>query len=215
MRRKTFAIFGLGRFGMTLARELTELGHDVIAVDKDLSLVQTAGEFCNAMSFDMTDVDIMRKSGIADADIAIIASGSSLEDSILCVLNLNELGIENIIVKARDEKCATALIKIGASQVVLPEKEMGKNLAAKIASEGNLIELFNLGDDNLVFEMKVKSEWVGKNLIEINPRANYDINVIALKRGFDISININPQDKFEKDDIIVCIGNERAIRKRL
>ena len=114
INKQTYAVFGLGRFGFTLAYELSQMGQDVIAVDKDMNLVEAADEFCTALSFDMTDIDAMKSAGIKDADVAIIATGSSLEDSILCTLNLKELGVPKVIVKARNSKHALAFHKIGA-----------------------------------------------------------------------------------------------------
>ena len=128
-KKQTYAIFGLGRFGFTLASELVGLGQDVIAVDKDMELVEDADVFCTALAFDMTDIDAMEKAGIKDVDTAIVATGSSLEDSILATLNLKELGIKNVVVKARNEKHALALKKIGADRVVMPEREMAKRIA--------------------------------------------------------------------------------------
>ena len=170
INKQTYAVFGLGRFGFTLAYELSQMGQDVIAVDKDMNLVEAADEFCTALSFDMTDIDAMKSAGIKDADVAIIATGSSLEDSILCTLNLKELGVPKVIVKARNSKHALALHKIGADRVVMPEMEMAKRLAIKQVMGDDLIEMFDLGDNNLVFEIVVKESWIHKSLNQINPR---------------------------------------------
>ena len=211
--KQTYAVFGLGRFGFTLAYELSQMGQDVIAVDKDMNLVEAADEFCTALSFDMTDIDAMKSAGIKDADVAIIATGSSLEDSILCTLNLKELGVPKVIVKARNSKHALALHKIGADRVVMPEMEMAKRLAIKQVMGDDLIEMFDLGDNNLVFEIVVKESWIHKSLNQINPRSNYNINVIALKRDNEFIIKIDPFEPFKKGDVIVAIASDTDFKK--
>ena len=213
INKQTYAVFGLGRFGFTLAYELSQMGQDVIAVDKDMNLVEAADEFCTALSFYMTDIDAMKSAGIKDADVAIIATGSSLEDSILCTLNLKELGVPKVIVKARNSKHALALHKIGADRVVMPEMEMAKRLAIKQVMGDDLIEMFDLGDNNLVFEIVVKESWIHKSLNQINPRSNYNINVIALKRDNEFIIKIDPFEPFKKGDVIVAIASDTDFKK--
>ena len=95
-KKQTYAVFGLGRFGFTLASELVGLGQDVIAVDKNMDLVEDADEFCTALAFDMTDIDAMEKAGIKDVDTAIVATGASLEDSILATLNLKAVSYTHL-----------------------------------------------------------------------------------------------------------------------
>ena len=207
-KKQTYAIFGLGRYGFTLASELIGLGQDVIAVDKDMELVEDADVFCTALAFDMTDIDAMEKAGIKDVDTAIVATGSSLEDSILATLNLKELGIKNVVVKARNEKHALALKKIGADRVVMPEREMAKRIAIKQVMDDDLVEMFNLGDDNIVFEMVVKESWIGLSLNQINPRSLYNINVIALRRDDNFMIKIDPFEPFKAGDVIVAIASD-------
>ena len=213
INKQTYAVFGLGRFGFTLAYELSQMGQDVIAVDKDMNLVEAADEFCTALSFDMTDIDAMKSAGIKDADVAIIATGSSLEDSILCTLNLKELGVPKVIVKARNSKHALALHKIGADRVVMPEMEMAKRLAIKQVMGDDLIEMFDLGDNNLVFEIVVKESWIHKSLNQINPRSNYNINVIALKRDNEFIIKIDTFEPFKIGDVIVAIASDTDFKK--
>lgn len=212
-KKNTYAIFGLGRFGFTLAKELSKLNQDVIAVDQDLDLVNMADDFCTALSFDMTNIEDMRKAGIQDVNTAIVATGSSLEDSILATINLKELGVETVIAKAKNEKHALALSRVGADRVVLPESDVAKRLAYKQALGKGLVEVFNLGDQNTVFEAQIKKEWIGKNLIEINPRLKYNVNVIALKRDNDFKINLDPKENFKEGDVIVAISSNKDFEK--
>lgn len=212
-KKQTYAVFGLGRFGFTLASELVELGQDVIAVDKDINLVEDADSFCTALAFDMTDIDAMEKAGIKDVDTAIVATGSSLEDSILATLNLKELGVKNVVVKARNEKHAMALQKIGADRVVMPEMEMAKRIAIKQVMDDDLVEMFNLGDNNIVFEVVVKESWIGLSLNQINPRSLYNINVIALRRDNKFNIKIDPYDSFKAGDVIVALASDADFKR--
>lgn len=212
-KKNTYAIFGLGRFGFTLAKELSKLNQDVIAVDQDLDLVNMADNFCTALSFDMTNIEDMKKAGIQDVNTAIIATGSSLEDSIIATINLKELGVETVIAKAKNEKHALALSRVGADRVVFPESDVAKRLAYKQVLGKGLVEVFNLGDQNTVFETQIKKEWIGKNLIEVNPRLKYSVNVIALKRDNDFKINLDPKENFKEGDVIVAISSNKDFEK--
>lgn len=132
---KQYVILGLGIFGSTIAKTLSQYNHEVIAIDKDLACVDRVSDFVTqAIQADFTDIDQLRAIGIQDCDAAVVATGSHLEESIMGVMNLRELGIPFIMAKAKNKKYMQILQKIGADYVVRPEKEMGERVAKKLVS---------------------------------------------------------------------------------
>ena len=212
-KKKTYAIFGLGRFGMTLARELAAQGEEVIAIDKDINLINEADEFAVAYSFDFTSMDALKASGIKDIDVAVVATGENLEEAILLILNLKELNIPRIIAKAQNQKFGLALEKVGADQIVLPERDMAKRLALRLSSSDDLLEMFNLGTGAIAYEMKVKSSWVGKSLIDLDLRGKYAVNVVGVKTSEGVKVNVNPNRQFEEDDTLLIISDEKSFKE--
>lgn len=211
-KTRTYAVLGLGRFGFTLAKELSQMNQDVIAIDKDIENVEKADEFATSFALDFSDAEALKEVGVGDADVAIVATSASLEETILAVLTLKELNIPRIICKAKDTKYAEVLKKIGADVTILPESEMARRLALKEGSQNNVLELYDLGGDCLVYEMKVKEEWVGQSLIELNLRNKYSINVIGFKEGEKLSLIVDPQRKFQENDAILVVSNQEALK---
>jgi len=161
---KQYVILGLGIFGSTIAKTLSQYNHEVIAIDKDLACVDRVSDFVTqAIQADFTDIDQLRAIGIQDCDAAVVATGSHLEESIMGVMNLRELGIPFIMAKAKNKKYMQILQKIGADYVVRPEKEMGERVAKKLVSR-NIIDLIDIDDDYSIVEIAAPAKWVGKTL---------------------------------------------------
>lgn len=159
---KQYVILGLGIFGSTIAKTLSQYNHEVIAIDKDLACVDRVSDFVTqAIQADFTDIDQLRAIGIQDCDAAVVATGSHLEESIMGVMNLRELGIPFIMAKAKNKKYMQILQKIGADYVVRPEKEMGERVAKKLVSR-NIIDLIDIDDDYSIVEIAAPAKWVGK-----------------------------------------------------
>jgi len=210
--RKTVAILGLGIFGSTLAKDLCRYNVDVIAVDKDMSSVERISEFVNnAVCLDFTDINQLKAVGVGDADIGIVTSGSLLEESIMGILNLKELGVERIIAKSKNRKYSEILKKIGADETVSPEKSFGKSLAKKLVSK-DILELFDLDNDYTIFDMKVPTTWTNKSLIELNLRNKYNLNVIGVRRNDKLLINFDPNEKILENDEILAVGENEIFK---
>ena len=226
---KQFAVIGLGRFGITVARTLTEKGFQVIAIDSDEEKVRVASEFATvAVQLDATDATSLQKVGLKDIDTAIVAVGEDISASILVTMICKDIGIPMVISKATDPLQGKILAKIGADRVVFPERDMGEKLAESLASPG-IFDYISVSKDYSIVEISAPTAFCGKTLGEINLRAKYGVTVIAIKHkipGIDKSgeptfsekIIIAPTSKDEiiKGDTLVVLGEVKnvALSKR-
>ena len=207
MSNKQFVIIGLGRFGSSVARTLSELGNDVLAIDKDEDIVQEiSDEVTHAVQLDATDENALRSLGIRNFDVAVITIGDNIQSSIMATLLVKELGAKYIIAKAQSDLHSKVLYKIGADRVVLPEKEMGVRIAHNLVST-NILDYIELSSDYSVIEIQASENWSGKTLNDLGLRSKYGINIMAIKRGDDVNISPLAEDIIETDDIIVAIGS--------
>ncbi|MDD4202966.1 MAG: TrkA family potassium uptake protein [Candidatus Omnitrophica bacterium] len=210
---RQFAVIGLGRFGYSVAKTLAGKKHQVIAIDSDEAIVQKISDFvAQAVCLDSTDMEALQSVSIKEVDVAICAIGTNLEASILTTLNLKELGIKNIVCKARNETQKMLLEKIGATKVVLPENEMGIRLANSLMTS-QVVEQISLSEYASVAEVLPPQELVGKSLGEVNIRAQYGLNVISIKEGNDVNMHPKADDIIKKDAILVVIGSDLDIDK--
>jgi trk system potassium uptake protein len=207
MSNKQFVIIGLGRFGSSIARTLSELGNDVLAIDKDEDIVQEISEeVTHAVQLDATDENALRSLGIRNFDVAVVTIGDNIQSSIMATLLVKELGVKYIIAKAQSDLHSKVLYKIGADRVVLPEKEMGVRIAHNLVST-NILDYIELSPDYSVIEIKASENWSGKTLSDLGLRSKYGINIMAIKRGDDVNISPLAEDIIETDDVIVAIGS--------
>lgn len=210
---KTYAVFGLGRYGMAVAKELASHGKDVLAIDIDESIVNSAISeipFCKCA--DITDIDVVRELGVADIDIVIIAMASNLEASVMAVMLCKELGVKTVIAKCGSEMHRKILLKVGADKVVFPENESGTRLAKNLLSSG-FVDVFDLSGDVSMIELNVKPEWVGKTLVELNLRKKLGVNVIAIRNGENLQINVDPFAPLDASMQMLVIVNKSKINK--
>ena len=207
MKKRTYAVFGLGRYGQAVARELVDNGMEVIAVDDNQDVVNEAAAFlpmCKCA--DVTDADVIARLGISEIDMVIICMASNLEASVMAVTLCKEAGVETVIAKCGNEMHQKILLRVGADHVVFPENESGVRLAKNLLSSG-FIDMISLSKDVSIVEITVKDEWVGKNLIELNLRKKYGLNIVAVKRGEDVNVNVNPEEPLDKSMTLIVIAN--------
>ena len=212
---KQYVILGLGIFGSTIAKTLSPYNHEVIAIDKDLACVDRVSDFVTqAIQADFTDIDQLRAIGIQDCDAAVVATGSHLEESIMGVMNLRELGIPFIMAKAKNKKYMQILQKIGADYVVRPEKEMGERVAKKLVSR-NIIDLIDIDDDYSIVEIAAPAKWVGKTLKALELRTNYGINVLGIRKNPKEHLSISPDAFYtiETNDQLLVIADNKIFKK--
>lgn len=210
---KTYAVFGLGRYGLSVAQELVNDGAEVLAVDINENIVNDAIEFlpyCKCA--DVTDPDVIKQLGISNVDVVVIAMAGSLEASVMTTMLCKEAGVETVIVKCANEMHKKILTKVGADIVVLPESESGIRLAKNLLSSG-FIDIVELSKDVSMFEMKVRDEWFGKNLVSLDLRKKYGINVVALCKGDDVTTEVNPTMPLEKGMKLIVVANSEKLKK--
>lgn len=212
MSKKDIAVIGLGKFGMSLALHLAENDYNVVAIDSDKERVdEIAEEVTFAATADVSDMEALREAGVANVDIAVIGIGS-IEASILVTVGCKELGVPQIIAKATNDIHAHILKKIGADMTLIPEAETGIRLAKNIIG-GMFIELFEISDKFSLAEIEVPSEWIGHKVSDLKVREKYHLNIIAIKRKDEVSVQILPFTVFQVDDIIVVAGENSDLKK--
>ncbi|KZZ83024.1 MULTISPECIES: TrkA family potassium uptake protein [Bacillaceae] len=209
--KKEFAVIGLGRFGGSICRALSEEGMEVMAIDNDEDRVN---EFANIASHavvgDTTDEAVLKSLGIRNFDHVIVAIGENIQASILTTLILKDLGVKNITVKAQNDYHEKVLAKIGADKIVHPERDMGRRIAHNIISN-NVLDYLELSDEHSIVEIVANKKLAGNTLINLDIRANYGINIVAIKRNKDIIVSPQAEEAIELNDILIVIGADSDI----
>lgn len=211
--KKEFAVIGLGRFGGSICRELIVQGMEVLAIDHDEDRVnEFASIASHAVIGDTTDESVLKSLGIRNFDHVIVAIGDDIQSSILTTLILKELGVSNITVKAQNDYHEKVLMKIGADHVVHPERDMGRRIAHKIASN-NVLDYLELSDEHSIVEIVASDKLDGKSLIDLDIRAKYGINIVAFKRGSEIIVSPQANETIQTNDILIVIGADQDISR--
>lgn len=212
-KKRTYAVFGLGRYGIAVARELVDNGKEVIAVDCDQRLVNNAAAYLPVCKCgDITDAEVISRLGIGSIDTVIVCMASNLEASVMAVTLCKEAGVPMVIAKCANEMQQKILLRVGADKVVFPENESGVRLAKNLLSSG-FVDMVSLAKNVSMIELDVKPEWVGKNLIELNLRKKYSINVVAVRQGEMVSVDIDPHAALEETDKLIVIANTEKLAK--
>ena len=207
MSKKQFIVIGLGRFGSSVAETLYSLGNDVLAVDHDEDVIQNiSNKVTHAIQVDADDENSLKALGIRNFDCAVISIGSDIQSSILATLLVKELGVKHVVAKATTALHAKVLYKIGANRVVFPERDMGVRVAHNLVSS-NILDYIELSPEYSIAEVVSPVEWHNKTLRELNVRAQYGINVMAIKTNNDIDVSPLADNVIEPGDIIVAIGS--------
>ena len=210
---KTYAVFGLGRYGRAVAEELVNNGAEVLAVDIDQNSVDSAVEVIPVCKCaDVTEPEVINRLGIANVDVVIIAMANNLEASVMAVTLCKEAGVKTVIVKCGNEMHQKILSRVGADKVIFPEKESGTRLAKNLLTSG-FSEMIELSDDVSMVEIDVRDEWVGKSLIELSLRKKYSINVVAVKIDDNINTMVDPVLPLEKGMQLIVIANTQKLQK--
>jgi trk system potassium uptake protein TrkA len=216
MKKRTFAVIGLGRFGSAMATTLTELGQDVVGVDGNEERVQKhADSIRSAVQLDATDERALRAAGIQDVDVAVISIGEDIESSLLAVMLVKDLGVPLIIAKAVTPLHARILERIGVNRVIFPEREMAIRVAHSLVVP-NVLDYIELSRDFSIIEIPAPRDFAGKSLKELQLRNRYGLTLIAIKRkpegGGPEVTNVAPtaDDQILTGDVLALLGpNER------
>ena len=210
---KTYAVLGLGRYGYTVALELIKNGAEVLAVDINENKVNSvAAEIPICKCADITDAEVIKRLDIANIDVVIVAMANNLEASVLAITLCKEAGVKTVIAKCANEMHGKILEKVGADKIVFPEKESGVRLAKNLLSSG-FVDVIELSDDISIVELDVKREWQGKSLVELDFRKKYGINIVGIRDGAALEVNVEPMKPLNSEMKLIVIGNTQKISK--
>ena len=210
-QKQSFVVLGLGRFGSSVARSLCELGHEVLAVDRDEKLVENiAPDVTQAVQANAVDEDALAELGVQNFDAAIVAIGTDIRASILATVLLKEAGVPKVLAKAVDDLHARVLYKVGADRVIFPERDMGQRVARSLVAP-NILDLMALSDDDQIAELTLPTDWADKTIVELNIRRNFGVSVLGIHRGGKFLTSPGAETMLMAGDVLLVMGKKEAI----
>lgn len=213
MANKTYAVFGLGRYGTAVAKELAYNGAEVLAVDIDEERVNNAiTEIPYCKCADVTDPEVLKQLDISNIDVVIISMATDLEASVMSTLLCKEMGVKTVISKCSSEMNSKILSKVGADKVIFPEQESGIRLAKNLLSSG-FVDILEITNDVSMVELEVRPEWENKSLLELDLRKKYSINIVSIIENGKASVNIDPEMPLKKSMRLIVIADTSKLRK--
>lgn len=213
MKRKSIGIIGLGRFGGTLAKQVTGLGHEVYGVDRDEKVVQKIAPYiAQSVIADFTDEDTVRELHLETLDVVVIAIGEDMNAKLLTAMVLQEIGCPYIVAKASTAIESKLLKKVGVDLIVYPEMDMAERVAQMLTGD-HIVDYFQLSKDIGIVEIRTPQFMVDKNLKELELRKQYGVNIVALKRDNQIIATPDPNDRLRATDMLIVIGRNEEITK--
>ncbi len=211
--KKQYAVIGLGRFGTSVAVTLHSLGHEVLAIDSDEERVQKLSEeVTHVVQADTTDENSLHALGLRNFDAVVVAIGADIQANVATTLLLKDLGVPHIIAKATNALHGKMLEKIGADRVVYPERDMGQRVAHSLVS-ANILDYIELSPNLSLVEVTAPGSLTGKTLAEADLRANYGVNVVAIKRFEDLIVPPQPNDMIASGDVLIVVGATEGIQR--
>lgn len=210
--RKSFAVLGLGRFGLKLVEELSHFNADIIAIDVLEENVAKASEFVSsAFVADTTNESALKELGVGNVDHAVVAIGSNMQSTILTTIILKELGVNKITVRVDDDFFVKVIKKLGATDIISPQKIAGVRLANKIISD-TFVDYFNISSEYCIVEISTKPNLVPLNIQEINPRNKFDVNLLLIQRENHV-FTPKGTDNIMPNDLLYIFGTRDKISK--
>jgi len=211
--KKQYAVIGLGRFGTAVALTLAELGHEVLGVDREERRIQeVAKDITHVVEADATDEESLKALGLRNFDTVVVSIGEDIQANILVTLLLKELGVKQVVARAVSDLHGKVLERIGADRVVFPERDMGARVAHNLVT-ANLLDYIELAPNFSVAEIMAGEKLSGRTLRDLNLRARYGVNVMAIKRGQKINLAPRADDVVAGEDVLVVIGKHDDIAK--
>lgn len=211
MKNKSFAVIGLGQFGMTLAVTLAESDCDVLAIDdKEENIEEISEKVTYAVKADVREPGILKALGVQNVDVAIIAVAENLEASISATMQAKDLGVSFVVAKSMNSLHGRILDKIGADKIIYPEQAMGLRVARNLLS-GGYLDVFELSAEFSMAEFSIPESWVGKSLIDLNVRERFHINIIGIKQGENVTVDLKPSEPLPDRCSIIAIGKNKDL----
>lgn len=210
---KKYAVLGIGRFGSKVARELFYKKHEVIAIDKDKSIIQgIKDEVTRAYAGDITDEAILAEAKVFECDTAIVAESTNMESNIIAAQILKSKGVPTVVCKAHNTVHGQILTKLGVDQIVFPEQDTAIKLVNRLTSQG-VMDYFDIGQNVTIVGTKPPKGWVGKPLSDLDLRNKYNITVLAVRRGDENLVIPSWSMVVEKEDTLVLFGRDDSLKK--
>ncbi len=212
MKHKQFAVIGLGRFGLSLIKELSRMGHDVLAIDRDEGIVEDAVDVAaHAVKADATDEQALKSLGIRNFDVVVVAIGENIQSSILATIILKEMGVKKVVAKAQNALHGKVLEKLGAV-VIYPERDMAIKLARSLVSQ-NVLDHIDLSPHYSIMELVAPQAFVGKSLVELGVRKKLGVTILAVKRGEEIIVAPRAGQVLNAGDVLVAVGKNEDLQR--
>ncbi len=205
-----FAVLGLGRFGMSIVRTLSESDVNIMACDNDEMKLQQAAEYAtHVVQVDVTDENSLEKLGLGNFEVVILAMGEDFEASLIAAMIAKEHGVKRIIVKAANIRQKTILESIGADEVILPEHEMGAKLARRLIGS-NVMDILEESEFYTIKEMRPMDEWVNKTIQHADIRRKHNLTILAIRHGEKLMIPVLPDTVINQDDILIALSDAQS-----
>lgn len=210
---KSILLIGLGRFGLHIAAQLNQLGHQVMAVDRNEERVTDAMDIVtNAQIGDSTNMTFLRSLGVENYDVCIVTIGGNFQSSLETTYALKELGAKYVVSRAEQDGQAEFLLRNGANEVLYPEKQVAKWAAIRYSSD-HILDYIELDETHSIFEVEVPKEWNGLSIGQLDVRRKYNINIVAIKKNNNLSLSITSETMLAKDQTMLVLGEYKALRK--
>ena len=210
---KSILLVGLGRFGRHVAIKLNELGHQVMAVDKQEQRVDAVLPYVtNAQIGDSTNADFLRSLGIGNYDVCFFTISGSFQNSLETTSLLKELGAKCVVSRAERDVQAKFLLRNGADQVVYPEKQLAQWAAIRYTAD-HIFDYIEIDKQHVIFEVPIPKNWLGKSIGELNIRKLYGINILGVKSHGETNVTVTPDIVLTDDVTILVIGEYKALQK--
>ena len=213
MNKKTILLIGLGRFGLHIAKKLHELGHEVMAVDINEERINQAVPYVtDAQIGNSTNEEFLKSLGINNFDLCIVTISDDFQSSLETTSLLKELGAKKVVSRAERDGQAKFLLRNGADEIVYPEKQLASWMAIKYSAD-HILDYIEIDNEHAIFEVSVPKDWIGKTIGEIDIRKKYGINILGIKDGKKLNVNVTPSQILSSELSLLVIGDYKKLMK--
>ena len=210
---KNILLIGVGRFGRHIAMQLSQLGHQVMAVDINEERINDVLPFVtNAQIGDSTNEEFLRTLGIGNFDVCFVTISSNFQNSLETTSLLKELGAKSVVYRAERDVQAKFLLRNGANNVVYPEKQMAKWAAIRYSAD-HIFDYIEIDEQHAIFEVQVPKEWIGKSVGELDVRRRFGINILGIKRAGKTDVSVMSNTILSDDITVLALGEYKALQK--
>lgn len=210
---KSVLLIGLGKFGKYIAKELQNLGHEIMAIDDDEEKVNDVMEYVtNAQIGDSTKEEFLRTIGVRNFDVCIVTISEDFQSSLETTALLKEMGAKMVVSRAERDGQEKLLLRNGADEVVYPEKQLAKWSAIRYTAD-HILDYISLDDEHAIFEVDVPRKWIGQTVGQVDIRKKYGINIMGVKRDGELNLSVSPDTYLDEGDAVLVLGKYKNLQK--